>query len=222
MAKSIVKVKLLGVSTGMETGVFATYNFPVYSFWIQYDNGSSTTVQLANKGTKKAEINRLLKLAQEDTQVPATVASGKDVTRTFSSTSARDKSAIFVDLKTIKDLYDTGVLTLEQYEKERYELMKELEEIQSASEIPNIRISRMQPRPNGEAKTVVYIDSIRRADLDLDKEVILPISAGEHTILFERVAIRSKKFTFEIKSGESCHIFFAPKFLSIAVDIKAK
>ena len=43
-----------------------------------------------------------------------------------SSQSARNKSAVYADLKSIKELLDSGVLTQDLYESERESLLKEL------------------------------------------------------------------------------------------------
>lgn len=227
--KKIVKVDLLGVTTGFETKVLATYNFPVYNFLIHYDDGSTEHKEIAADGyLRKAEIDKLLKYTNTN-DAPQVAAAP-----VASLAPSRDKSAVYDDLKKIKDLFDAGILTEEMYEKEKKELLDELSSTPSAAAkaatvptIPhNLIIHREKKRPWGEDKVVIVLDGKRREDLDTDSEVRLSVSPGSHSLQFRRgLAAKSQEYSVKILADKATEVTILAKpvgLLGLQAEIKTK
>lgn len=53
--KKIVRTLIVGVRTAQDTKMFATYNYGVYSFVVEYDNGSREIVEVKGNDPKAKE-----------------------------------------------------------------------------------------------------------------------------------------------------------------------
>ena len=222
--KKIISVDLLGVTTGFETKVLATYNFPVYDFLIHYDDGSTEHKQIgAENAFKKAEIDKLLKYTKTNNTPQSAAPSVAPQIHT------RDKSSIYDDLKKIKDLFDSGIPTEKAFEKEKAELLSELDNSSVITEtvptIPyNLIIHREKKRPWGEDKVVLILDSQRREDLDTDSEIRLSLTPGTHNVQFRRgLAAKSPDYSVQIHADKATEITINAKpvgFLGISASIK--
>ena len=117
------------------------------------------------------------------------------------------------------------MLSKEGFEKDKNELMTELENASSFAETANLPatviVQRDRPRPFGQYKTHLFFDSVKRKDLDLDKKVELTVSPGKHTLFFQLgiSSRKSKEISFEAKAGKICNIVFSVKAFSVAVEI---
>jgi len=163
---------------------------------------------------RKNEINKLLKLSKDKEEIAKI---GSEETKDGESII---HSNVYDDLKKIKDLHDTGVLTEEMYNSEKQRLTALLESSSIAKpEKPkyNVIIIREKKRTFGEYRTIAIIDGKKRKELDLDKvqtNILLPL--GKHTIVFKRGAVRSKKLSFTISDGTKQKIYFTPNNFSIS------
>lgn len=52
-SKQIAKVKVLGVRTAENTGIFATYNSAVYCVLVEYNDGTRAVDECSAKGMEK-------------------------------------------------------------------------------------------------------------------------------------------------------------------------
>lgn len=59
--KKVQRVKVIGVRTAEETKIMATYNYGVYSFLVQYEDG---TVEIAEEQMKSAGMKTLLRFVE--------------------------------------------------------------------------------------------------------------------------------------------------------------
>ena len=80
----IQRAKLLGMRTAQETLIFSTVNFTIYSFWVEYENGFSETVEISpqnpndKSGKEKKLFHELMstKAAEKDA-TPETLAAAR-------------------------------------------------------------------------------------------------------------------------------------------------
>ena len=78
--KVIKSVKLLGVRTAKETLIFTTVNFSVYSFYVEYTDGSAETIEVSpqnpnDKSKKeKAVFDNLMRIANQSAQNNAPIS----------------------------------------------------------------------------------------------------------------------------------------------------
>lgn len=54
-SKKIVRTLIVGVRMAQDTKVFATYNYGMYSFVVEYDNGSREIVEVKGNDPKAKE-----------------------------------------------------------------------------------------------------------------------------------------------------------------------
>lgn len=54
-SKKIVRTLIVGVRMAQDTKVFATYNYGMYSFVVEYDNGSREIVEVKGNDPKVKE-----------------------------------------------------------------------------------------------------------------------------------------------------------------------
>ncbi len=218
-SKTIESVDLLGVTTGFQTGALATYNFPVYSFLIHYTDGSTSTMEIAAENSfKKKQIDQYMQY------VRANDSKSKQAFSSAVSINIREKSAIFDDLKKIKDLFDSGVLTEEVYENEKKGLLDELAQADQSVKVAavpqnNLIIRRNKPRPKGEGKTVIFIDGIEKKEYDLDNQVSILLPPGTHIVRFKRAAVKSKEYSIDITNDSVRNVVFSSNMFSIDVDV---
>lgn len=227
--KTIKSVKLLGVRTAKETMILSTVNYSVYSFYIEYTDGTAETIEVSpqnpndKRGKEKAVFDNLMRLANTTTQ--DNIASGNGVHQTMSSSPALDSSKIYDNLKKIKDLLDAGVITQDVYGNQRQKLLFQLETT-PVNEIKqreyNITIHRKKGRPFGEGRTILLIDKTRREDIDLDMVCRLLLPKGTHKLCFERSAVKSKVCNITITEDNEYDVEFNPHTFSIDVKISEK
>ncbi len=216
MNKSIKSAKFLGVRTGEDTGFLATYNYSIYSFFVRYTDGSSETIQLAPdfKAKDKKLFKTLMDLSNESPKEPTPAPSR------YETTKVRTSSEIYSDLKSIKELYDSGVLSDDIYEEQKEKLLSELTSSDKsdnsvAPSEDNLFIKRNGSRPVGEAHTIVYIDNVPHKEYDIDRGVGIKLEPGTHTIYFKRAAVKSAPIEITIVSNEVYQIAFSAKVFSI-------
>ena len=213
--KTIKQVKLLGVRTAKETLVFTTVNFSVYSFWVEYEDGSAETIEVSptnpndKRKKEKALFDSLMAKANEaHTQLADSSRAQPDINKTLDG------------LKTLKDLLDANVITQDIYDLQREKLLQELNDLPQ-SEIPqhNLSIIRRRARPAGESRTIVIIDGVKRTDVDLDTSISLTLPSGSHSISFQRAAVKSKEYEIVVSGTDKYEVVFEPKMFSIEVTI---
>lgn len=212
---AIRRVKLMGMRTAQETLILTTVNFTVYSFWIEYENGATETLEVSPKnpndkfGKEKKLFDKLMAYANEEPP------------ENTNSSPVAD-SSILDELKKLKELLDAEVIPQDLYEEKRAELLKKLSNARDVSaRSKNITISRLNERPFGEIKTLVYIDG-KKLDADLDNPISLLLSEGEHTVYFQRAALRSKKLKITVSPSKQYRIDVTPKNFSIDVNVREK
>lgn len=223
--KTIAKVTFLGTRTGSETKILATYNFTVYSFFIQYTDGSTERVEICpeNSFNRRAEEKRLQELLTKANEAPPKNDSSAATSQ--GNNQARTSSDVYSDLKSIKELFDSGVITEEMYNEQREVLIAELSREKSATDVStqtqqsNLIVSRMSRRPVGEAKTIVVIDGVQRKEFDIDNGFSTNLSSGEHTILFKRAALKSNPIHITVTAGRKYKVVVNPKVLSIEASL---
>lgn len=227
--KVIKSVKLLGVRTAKETLIFTTVNFSVYSFYVEYTDGSAETIEVSpqnpnDKSKKeKAVFDNLMRIANQSAQDNA--PTGTSNVKTMPSAQVLDSSKVYDSLKKLKELFDDDVITQDIYDTERQKLLMQLES--SAETIApqrdyNIQIQRKKGRPKGEARTIIVIDNAKREDIDLDMVCRILLPEGRHSICFERVAIKSKVFNINLTETNEVYIEFNPHTFSIDVNVTEK
>ena len=214
--KSIKSAKFLGVRTGEDTGFLATYNYSIYSFFVRYTDGSSETIQLAPD--YKAKDRKLFKTLMDlSNEAPEALAQS---TAKHKPPMARSSSDIYSDLKSIKELHDSGVLSDDIYEEQKEKLLSELtssdkSDNSAAPSEDNLFIKRNGSRPVGEAHTIVYIDNVPHKEYDIDRGVGIKLEPGTHTVYFKRAAVKSAPLEITIVSDEVYQIVFSAKVFSI-------
>lgn len=214
---AIRKVRLMGMRTASETLIFTTVNFSVYSFWVEYENGTSETIEVApenpndKSGKEKKLFNKLMTYANVDsiehTETPPDM----------------DSASILDELKKLKDLLDAEVIPQDLYEKRRTELLKLMSSTGDISKHTqkNVKIIRANKHPWGEGDTSTYVDG-QELNVNLDDSISLFLSDGEYTIYFQRGSIRSKKIKFVIAASKGYQISVTPKTFSINVSVEEK
>lgn len=121
--KDIRRVKLMGVRTAEETLIIRTVNFTVYSFWIEYKNGTTETVEVSPQdphdsfGAEKRLFDTLMAYSNKE---PAREAEAPPTPVSVGSSSVLD------ELKKLKELFDDGVIPENLYEEKRAELLDQL------------------------------------------------------------------------------------------------
>lgn len=212
----ISKVKLLGMRTAQQTMTFSTANFSIYSFWVVYENGATKTIEVSpenpmdKSGKEKALFDKLMSYANDE-------LSGNSGTQ-----SAVSSADMLDELKKLKELFDSGVLPQEIYEKKHAELLQQLSNNSGPKAVQkNIKILRENKRPRGEGKTVVYIDG-EELDASLEGSMSVSLSEGEHTIYFRRAAIKSEKIRITVSKAKEYVINVLPKTFSIDVNIEER
>ena len=212
--KSIAKAKLLGIRTAQQTKALATYNFSVYSFWVEYTDGSTETLELSSDDKRaKPLIDRLITFANSNEIVSN---SGQD-----NNNGHRNDSVILADLKNIKELFDQGVIDSELYEKKKNAFLEELnreEETKQKLE-NNLEIRRDKKRAWGEAKIVVILDAQTRKDIDIDNPFHMFLPAGTHTISFKRGVVQTNELSFQASDIEVTKIVVSTYGITITADI---
>lgn len=202
--KLIKRAKLLGVREARDTLIFTTVNYTLYSFWVEYEDGSSDVIECApispgeskrKQREQKLLFDKLMDIANQS----------KD------STSAAQK---------IHDLHESGALPDDVFEKKRSEILRKLSDPENqASFAQNVTVVRMGARKCGESKTILIVDGERKA-FDLDNIVQFHLVPGEHTVRFERGVVRSNELTFLVTKGSQYKISFTAKMFSIDADLK--
>lgn len=214
---AIRKVRLLGIRTAKETLIFTTVNFSVYSFWVEYENGTTETIEVSpenpNDKSKKEKklFDKLMAYANADSTEHTETPPGKD------------SASILDELKKLKELFDAGVVPQDLYEQKHAELLKQLSSIGESSKRiqKNVKIIRSNKRPWGEVDTSTYVDG-EKLNVNLDDSISLSLSEGEHTIYFQRAAIKSEKIKITISASKEYQISVTPKILSISASVEEK
>lgn len=215
----IRRVKLMGMRTAQETLIFTTVNFTVYSFWVEYENGKTETLEISPKnpndksGKEKKLFNKLMAYANSESEE----VTGGEV-------SPNDSSSILDELQKIKELLDAGVLPQDLYEKKRIALLERLsstDSLKSSSSSKNVVITRTNKRPWGESDTSLYVDG-KEYVKDIDDSAPFFLPTGEHIVYFQRATVKSKKVAITISAAKQYQINVTPKTFSIDVNIEER
>lgn len=197
-AKDICRVKLMGVRTAEETLIIRTVNFTVYSFWIEYKNGTTETVEVSPQnphdsfGTEKKLFDTLMTYANKE-PTGATAPSAEP--------AAADSSSVLDELKKLKELFDDGVIPENLYEEKRAELLGQLK-----TQKNNVTILRANKRSWGEQPISTYIDS-KEQYTDLSQPISLFLPEGVHILYFKHGSLRrSKELQITISTSKEYQI----------------
>lgn len=211
---AIRKVRLLGMRTAKETLIFTTVNFSVYSFWVEYENGATETIEVSpenpndKSGKEKKLFDKLMAYANAD------------LVEHTGTPPEMDSANILDELKKLKDLLDAGVIPQDLYEKRRTELLKLLSSTSDISQ-KNVKIVRANKRSFGEVETSTYVDG-EKLDANLDDSISLSLPDGVHTVRFQRAALKSRELKISISAFKGYRISVAPKTFSIDVSVEEK
>lgn len=208
-APDIKRVKLLGVREAHETLIFTTVNFTIYSFWVEYVDGSTNVIECSpsnpndKRKKEKALFDKLIALAnseppQDKGRAPSTA----------SSISALD------ELQKLKDLHDSGIIPDALFEKKKSALLQQLSASQQEDKGDNVIILREQKRPFGEEPTWAFIDG-RKLNANTDNSISLFLPTGKHTIQFKRALSSSKKLQLTVESEKHYRVTVNPKAFSL-------
>jgi hypothetical protein len=213
----IRRAKLLGMRTAQETLIFSTVNFTIYSFWVEYENGFSETVEISpqNPNDKSGKEKKLFHELMSYVNKEDSKTSGINM-------SGSASSDILDELKKLKDLFDMGVVPDNIYEKKRAVL---LERLSSACEVTsdvaeyNVIIVRGNRQARGEADTQVYVDG-DKLNTSIDDSVPLKLSRGKHVLYFRRAAIKSQKLELTVQESKKYKVTITPKTFSIEAGVE--
>lgn len=211
--KEIRRVKLLGVREAHETLIFYTVNFSLYSFWVEYTDGSTATIECSpesptgNKRKQRQLFNKLMSIANAKPRVQETVARNTDV-------------SIMDELQKLNDLHESGVIPDELFEEKKTVLLEKLSgSVIAERESPNLFITRTKERPTGACKTVLLVDGVE-ASVDLDKPASLRLDSGEHFLEFKRAAVTSPEIHLFASKYKKYEILLSPKVFSIDAELR--
>lgn len=218
--KEIKSAKFMGVTNQcVDFKLHPILNFQediyanVYTFYVTYTDNTSKTIQTYDEKEISHYMQYTNQEDKEGLQQP--------------SVEVKDDTSILDNLSKLKLLHDEGVIPDELFEKKRKELLSIIETNVNKSndnygkEIThdNIIIHRGNVRSNGESKTILILDDEKMKGYSTDHEIKLNLSQGEHTICFQRAAMRSKEVNFTILGNEKYRIIFTPKMFNINVEI---
>lgn len=211
--KEIRRVKLLGVREAHETLMFHTVNFSLYSFWVEYTDGSTATIECSpesptgNKRKQKQLFDKLMSIANAKPRVQESVSRNTDV-------------SIMDELQKLNDLHESGVIPDGLFEEKKTVLLEKLSGFVIAErESPNLFITRTKERPIGEGKTVLLVDGVE-ASVDLDKPASLFLDSGEHFLKFKRAAVTSPEIHLFASKSKKYEILLSPKIFSIDAELR--
>lgn len=211
--KEIRRVKLLGVREAHETLMFYTVNFSLYSFWVEYTDGSTATIECSpesptgNKRKQKQLFDKLMSIANARPRVQEAVARNTDV-------------SIMDELQKLNDLHESGVIPDELFEEKKTVLLEKLSgSVIAERESPNLFITRTKERPRGEGKTILLVDGVE-ASVDLDKPASLRLDSGEHFLKFKRAAVTSPEIHLFASKSKKYEILLSPKVFSIDAELR--
>lgn len=212
--REIKSAKLLGVREAHETTVFATVNFTMYSFWVEYTNGTSELVECSPSDPHGSRNEKKL---FEQLMAAANAAERRNLDKA----PVISNGSILDELQKLKELHDAGVIPDELYNEKKDALVKQLAvspQNEDATQISNLTILRANKRPVGEAKTSVFLDGIQ-LDANLDDSLSRKLDIGGHQIYFERGFVTSKKISISVETGKKYKIIVNPKVFSIEVQV---
>ena len=210
----------MGVRTAVESEFHligrVDVNYSVYSFFVEYVDGTSGTEEVASNspsGTseEKARFQQLMRLVNE-----ASDKGSQSTCEIGTCSKAMD------ELKKLKDLYDAGIIPEEIYLSNREKLLAILSDttVEEPSNCAlNVQIDRTNCRNAGEVKTVLYIDGEKQNDINIESSATLSLSKGHHTIYFRRAALKSDIIKIEIIGNDKYYISFTPKTFTIETTV---
>lgn len=212
--REIKSTKLLGIREAHETLVFTTVNFTMYSFWVEYTDGSTGVVECspANPNDKNGKEKKLFQklIAVANTEEKSVVDKMPPVS----------DASILDELQKLKELHSAGIVSDELFDEKKAVLVERLAmSSQSVDDaIPNLTILRANKRPMGEGKTAVFLDDVELKS-NIDDSISCHLDIGEHSMYFKRVAIASKKVEFSVEKGKKYKVIATPKAFSIEVQV---
>lgn len=212
--KEIVSARLLGMRTAEQTMFFSTTNFSVYSFYVEYNDGTTATIEVSPQNP--SDKSKREKVLFDKLMAYETMNSEKTQQN---SVSREETSEIINDLAKLKDLFDANVIPEDVYETKRQTLLSQLNK--KEHDIPNtknVKIVRMNQRSWGESKISIFIDG-KKIPADLDGVISLSLSLGCHLIYCQRSACRSSITSFTVNSSKTCVIKILPKSFSFDISV---
>ena len=149
--KLIKRAKLLGVREARDTLIFTTVNYTLYSFWVEYEDGSSDVIECApispgeskrKQREQKLLFDKLMDIANQS--------------KNSTSAAPETDTAMLDTLQKIHDLHESGALPDDVFEKKRSEILRKLSDPENqASFAQNVTVVRMGARKCGESKTIL-------------------------------------------------------------------
>ncbi len=211
----IKSAKLLGVREAHESMTFSTVNFTLYSFWIEYIDGSTEVVECSPTNPydsfhkEKKLFEKLMAIAN---------ATEKDST---GKTVPVSDSSVMDELLKLKELHSTGIISDELFNDKKSILIDKLASTESqndSSATSNFTIVRAYKRPMGEGHTYAFLDDLK-LDANIDVTFSCNLDIGEHSIYFKRGTITSKKIIFSVVEGAKYRAIVNPKVFSIDIQV---
>lgn len=211
----IKSAKLLGVRQAEETLLFHTSNFSLYSFFVEYVDGTTAVIECTptpptgNKKKEKELFDKLIAISNQTSQ------NESDDTQTSGS--------ILDELQKLKDLHDSGIIPDELFQKRSEALVEKMSNLVNAnsSNSPNFYVERERPRSVMEVKSILIIDG-EKTGYNLDAPVSLRLDFGFHTISIARGCVSSQKFKLNVGESKTYKLTFDPKTVSIDAELVEK
>lgn len=211
----IKSAKILGVRQAEETLLFHTSNFSLYSFFVEYADGTTAVIECTptpptgNKKKEKELFDKLIAISNQTSQ------NKSDDTQTSGS--------ILDELQKLKDLHDSGIIPDELFQKRSESLVEKMSNLVNAnsSNSPNFYVECERPRSVMEGKSILIIDG-EKTGYNLDAPVSLRLDFGFHTISIARGCVSSQKFKLNVCESKTYKLTFDPKTVSIDAELVEK
>ncbi len=211
----IKSAKLLGVRQAEETLLFHTSNFSLYSFFVEYVDGTTAVIECTptpptgNKKKEKELFDKLIAISNQTSQ--------------SKSADTQTSGSILDELQKLKDLHDSGIIPDELFQKRSESLVEKMSNLVNAADpnSPNFYVERERPRSAMEGKSILIIDG-EKTGHNLDAPVSLRLDFGSHTISIARGCVSSQKFKLNVCESKTYKLTFDPKTVSIDAELVEK
>jgi hypothetical protein len=212
---NIKSAKLLGVRQAEETLLFHTSNFSLYSFFVEYADGTTAVIECTptpptgNKKKEKELFDKLIAISNQTSQ--------------SKSADTQTSGSILDELQKLKDLHDSGIIPDELFQKRSESLVEKMSNLVNAADpnSPNFYVERERPRSVMEGKSILIIDG-EKTGHNLDAPVSLRLDFGSHTISIARGFVSSQKFKLNVCESKTYKLTFDPKTVSIDAELVEK
>ena len=212
---NIKSAKLLGVRQAEETLLFHTSNFSLYSFFVEYADGTTAVIECTptpptgNKKKEKELFDKLIAISNQTSQ--------------SKSADTQTSGSILDELQKLKDLHDSGIIPDELFQKRLESLVEKMSNLVNAADpnSPNFYVERERPRSVMEGKSILIIDG-EKTGHNLDAPVSLRLDFGSHTISIARGCVSSQKFKLNVCESKTYKLTLDPKTVSIDAELVEK